>query len=348
MIVTASRIFVIVAGLVAAGTFVFSLLSDYKRLNENDIRTWQKTIIYKIVTDAAPKTVHFGNIRKEYVTEAAANQQFDVPREELDDTVTRRILLELVADGVLILTDRDSYSVNMRKHETDRYETLMKGYGSTIEKMSIFTEKYRELVEESSRLYTLTLDSIRQKEINELQRAIIFEVILKAAPDAIDFEDIQATYVSKSAEYEEHKLPKDQLNSTVTRRVILGLIADNAIIQTASDEYSLNNLLALQATRLLEMTEAAKEDRLKFEANRIKFEKNRERQKKITELILELVGDKPGKYTEAELVRALMRTMTLQKAEAVIEVNVALSRRLLFFRPKAGKQVLYLGMDIPH
>ena len=347
MLNTASRILAIVAGLVAAGTFVFSLLSDFKRASENDIRTWQKAIMYKIVSDAAPGAVHFDDIRGKYVTEAAANQQFDVPKEELNDTVTRRILLELIADKVLVLSAKNFYSINVRTYEIDRYRTVMEGYDNTIEKVSILADNYKDLVEEYSHLYASTLDGIRQRKINELQRIIIFEIILKAAPNAIRFEDIQVAYVSRAAEYEEQELPKDQLSSKVTRRVILELIADGAIVQTTSDEYSLNNLQAVQATRLLEMTEAAKEDRLKFQADRAKIEKQSEQHKRITELMLELVGDKPGGYTEAELVSSLARRMSLRKSEAVMAVNMAFSRHLLFFYPKDGKQLLYLRMDIP-
>lgn len=121
-LITSSRLFVIVAGLVAAGTFVFSLLSDFKRTNEDDIRIWQKTIMYKIVSDTAPEPVSFADIKQKYVTEATANQQLDVPKEELDDTVTRRILLELVADGALKIAAKDSYSINTMASEFERHQ----------------------------------------------------------------------------------------------------------------------------------------------------------------------------------------------------------------------------------
>lgn len=351
MIRAASRVFVIVAGMVAAGTFVFSLLSDFKRTNEADIRIWQKAIMFKIVADVAPEPAEFSDIKQKYVTEATANQQLDVPREELDDNVMRRILLELIADDALRLTDRGSYAINSIKDGSHQYKELIELFYHLANELSRKLDHYEALVEENQRLRNASLDAVWQAKVNDLQKAIIFEVVLKAAPNSIGFEEIQGAYVSRSAEYEERELPKDQLNPKATRRVLLELIADNAIIQTARDEYSLNNLQSLQAMRMLEMTEAAKNDRREFQANRLKFEQESERRTNITELILQMVGDKPGKYTEGELVRALMRTESLRKAEAVMAVNGALAQRLLFFHRKKGEKGgprIYLGMDLPH
>lgn len=318
-IVTTSRVFVIVAGLVAAGTFVFSLLSEYKRSNENDIRAWQKTIIYKIVADSDLGSANFNEIKVRYVAEAAAHQQFDVPKEELNDTVTRRILLELVSDGALRLADQGYYSINISGDISDRYETLL---------------------QEHLRVHTASLDAIRRQELSELQRAIIFEIIVTATSGSIGFSDIQKEYASKSAEYDEDELPKDQLNENETRRVILGLIADNAVVSIESDKYSVNNLPAKYGEFMTEISLAEIK-------SRSAFEEQMAGQRKALNHIVQLVDDNPGGYTQATLLRALMRKDSLTKAEALLAMHGAFMQGLLAVDHRDEKGRIHLRMDMP-
>ena len=113
-----------IAATIAVVAFVFSVATNYMREKENDIRTWQKTVVFDIVTQSTTPSVTFANIRQKYVTEASAYEDYDMPNHELSPASTRRILLELIRDRALIPKNNDSYSISDKTANPVIDETL--------------------------------------------------------------------------------------------------------------------------------------------------------------------------------------------------------------------------------
>ena len=101
----------VLAALIAVSAFVFSVVTHYAREKEDEIRIWQKTVVFEIVSTSNEQPISFDEVRRRYVTESTAYKEHILPKEEISPSSTRRILLELVRDGAIAQTGSNLYTI---------------------------------------------------------------------------------------------------------------------------------------------------------------------------------------------------------------------------------------------
>lgn len=82
-----------------------SVSSTLRKFAEDDelrrAAEWQQIVIYDIIDKRSPEAVSEGAIKKEYPGEAGKLTNVQVPKDELQDAVLKRHLLELQNKGVI-------------------------------------------------------------------------------------------------------------------------------------------------------------------------------------------------------------------------------------------------------
>lgn len=114
----------VIAAFVAVATFMFSVFTNYGREKEDEIRSWQKTAVFDVLTSSKEDVLSFNKIRESYVTKAQTYVEHDIPKNELSEASTKRILLELIRDGALVQKSKDEYAVAVQREDLLKKESM--------------------------------------------------------------------------------------------------------------------------------------------------------------------------------------------------------------------------------
>ena len=137
------------AAAVAVVAFLFSVINDYNRGKQSETRSWQKAIVFDIVIASDEQPVAFESIRDKYLNEVQAYSEYNVPRQELKKIPTRRILMDLIRDGVLTQEGADLYTIASRP----TLSVAGQGDGRLVETLGLLREQM-ELLREQLRTRT--------------------------------------------------------------------------------------------------------------------------------------------------------------------------------------------------
>jgi hypothetical protein len=141
----------------------------------------------------------------------------------------------------------------------------------------------------------------REKEELAWQTTIVFKIIdegSKDNPAGIAFGDINSKYVSESISAEGIRLEKKKLQPTELRRILMGLLGDKLVYQTAEDRYIVLRSLVVQGG-----------DLLVYEVNRATGE------------ILQVLASEAGRYSEKELEPIVREKAKVSSAAYLIAVE---------------------------
>jgi hypothetical protein len=159
--------------IVAALTFVYTLLERNSRERRKELQDWQKVVVYQIVDEG---TGDFDQIRVHYVIAAQQFPDFKIPKKDIQDGALRLLLLSLMESRLISITEDGQYIVN----RVSLAENIMRS--------AAISQMQKKLAENKllSQLF-LTLDHDSGKYgVDQLYR------VLKASEDGFAFEDFDA------------------------------------------------------------------------------------------------------------------------------------------------------------
>lgn len=92
---------------------LFGLYKYVTDKRENELREWQKVVIYKIFRQNQQlSSLSFMDIREKYLREAQTFVDINLTKKEIGDDALRRILLELTSSSILSMGPLDSFRLN--------------------------------------------------------------------------------------------------------------------------------------------------------------------------------------------------------------------------------------------
>lgn len=110
LVQTVATIVAILGGLLA----LYKYFSDRR---EQELREWQKVVIYKIFRQNEPRSLSFNEILGYYRSEAQAFAAVNLKKKEISEDALRRVLLELVSSNIITLERNDTFSLKGVKAE---------------------------------------------------------------------------------------------------------------------------------------------------------------------------------------------------------------------------------------
>lgn len=212
-------IFVVVGGGVAAATFVFSVVSGYYIDREHEIRNWQKAYVFQLLSQTANQPMTFSQIQDSFQDAGDVHLQFDIPKRELHPSATRRVLLELISDGTLVQYGTDNFAINVQDGES---------------------QQLLELVKISDKLVENEQRKSNERQVQQLQKALIHEIMANSAQSDISLEGIRSEYTTKAAALDILAPTVSRMNLLETRRIMLELIDAGVVMQTTRDKFAVS------------------------------------------------------------------------------------------------------------
>jgi len=105
--------------IVAALTFVYTILERNLRERRRELEDWQRVVIYDLIETGA---IQFDEIRTRYVVAAQQFSGFRIPRKDIQDGALKRLLLSMVEARLVSITDDDTYVVNRVSQSDDQFK----------------------------------------------------------------------------------------------------------------------------------------------------------------------------------------------------------------------------------
>jgi hypothetical protein len=106
---------------VAAATFMAAQFDRVKKARQERILSWQKVVIFRLIADGVSD---FDAIRLSYLAAAQQFAEVQLPKSELQDSTLQLILIQLLADELIMLTEANEYVARRARVTVD--EDLMK------------------------------------------------------------------------------------------------------------------------------------------------------------------------------------------------------------------------------
>ena len=88
------------SAVVATTSFVYSVVVRRRGERANELRDWQRVVIYTLIEEAA--SITFDDLKSRYLQKAKAMLSRHVPNRVIQDDSLKRILLDLQSEGVVI------------------------------------------------------------------------------------------------------------------------------------------------------------------------------------------------------------------------------------------------------
>ncbi len=98
-----AHIAISISAIIAMLTYISNSIRNRKLERRKKIEEWQRIVVYKIIR--YNKNANFKFIKSRYLEEAQIIKSIHLPKDEIQNDTLRKILLELVADN-LILEDK--------------------------------------------------------------------------------------------------------------------------------------------------------------------------------------------------------------------------------------------------
>ena|SRR2546421_6005089 len=100
------------SAVVATTSFVYSIIVRRRSERENELRNWQRVVIYTLLEEAS--SITFEELKACYLQKANALLSRHVPNKVIQDDSLKRILLDLQSDGLVIRRTDLAYQVQVK------------------------------------------------------------------------------------------------------------------------------------------------------------------------------------------------------------------------------------------
>ncbi len=107
---TVGTVVAILGGLLA----LYKYFSDKR---EQELREWQKVVIFKILRQTEAKALTFNEILGSYRSEAQAFTAVNLKKKEISEDALRRVLLELASSNIITIGPSDTFWLKGVKRE---------------------------------------------------------------------------------------------------------------------------------------------------------------------------------------------------------------------------------------
>ena len=174
----------------------------------------------------------------------------------------------------------------------------------------------------------------RESEVRAWQKAIVFEIIAKASPKSVTFERIRDSYVSEASVYEQFDIPKNQLSRVATRRILLELISDRALVQKGNDSFAIDSVDPVGEEMIEKFGES-------FDVLFSAIE-----DKNLSDQLISIVGNNAGRYGRRELAEKLVEQSSISYVRASTFVHQAISSGIVYVDPGKNYRT-FLITDVP-
>ena len=112
----------VAGGLLGLYKFYESQREKDKKVRSDEIRSWQKIIVYNIFRKRELDTLAFDSILTSYREEAFAFKDFDIDKNEISPNALNRILLNLMFEKIVVTKPNNSFRLNIKiSDEIDIY-----------------------------------------------------------------------------------------------------------------------------------------------------------------------------------------------------------------------------------
>ena len=215
----------------------------------------------------------------------------------------------------------------------------------------------------------------QNEEIRTWQKIVVLNYVgSKDSP--VTFKDIRNNYVTESQAYEDHNLPKSELSIASTRRILLELVRDGALVQKEKDSFSISihsgdnnravdnyrdeilSLLSEQKEIQEEIVKilngqteilALKKDSTTILNETLSILREQHKMTKIIDDLSSILTSNPGKFTRKGLATALAEKSKIQISVANHIVSKAIASKTIFIDFRKGQnQVTYFMSDAPN
>ena len=103
----------LVATLIAITGGAIGLIKYFSDRRKSEVREWQKVIVEQILRENEDKSMSFTRLLDRYRSETQAFREADLTRKEKTDHFLKRVMIELVASGVVDQLARNSYRLRL-------------------------------------------------------------------------------------------------------------------------------------------------------------------------------------------------------------------------------------------
>jgi hypothetical protein len=100
------------SAVIAATSFVYSVVVRRRAAREIEIRNWQRVVIYTLIEESSP--ISFQELKARYLEKAKSMLSRQVPNTVIKEDSLRRILLDLQADGLVIRGSDLAYQLQIK------------------------------------------------------------------------------------------------------------------------------------------------------------------------------------------------------------------------------------------
>jgi hypothetical protein len=175
----------VVATIVGISGGTIGLVKYFSDKRNNELREWQKVVLYKILRQNESKAVGFTSLLEKYRIEAQAFRDIDLKKTEVSEDALRRVLLELASSKIVTLETDDSFRLAVSVKKTDVHD-LLENINRELVKLigtNPFVYKLDEVVKEIAPKVGLEIPILR----TELRRSIANGFLTADDSDRIAF-----------------------------------------------------------------------------------------------------------------------------------------------------------------
>jgi hypothetical protein len=94
--------------IVAAVTFIYTVLQKYQRDRRGELLSWQRLAVYQIIS-LRQEPIEFGDIKSKYITEVSQFSDFKIPKKEIQDSAFKLVLMSLLRDRLILVAADNKY-----------------------------------------------------------------------------------------------------------------------------------------------------------------------------------------------------------------------------------------------
>lgn len=163
----------VVSVVIAAITFVFSLLERNAREKRKEIADWQRLAVYESIRAGSTT---FETIKLNYVVAAQQYPGIDIPKKDIQDGALRLALLSLIEAKLISLSVDGRYLLNVVSTDEEEYKKVL-----------IKNLTYRENM---AQMGNRVIDALRRESGRHTVEELF--VLLKAEELGLNFVDVNA------------------------------------------------------------------------------------------------------------------------------------------------------------
>ena len=108
---TAANLGTTISAIVGVIILIVTIIQIRDRAEAEMISQWQEVVVFSIINQHGTDGVSFEEIRADYLNEV---ELFQIPKEPIEDTVLKRVVLRLLSQAVIGVDSGRNFSINTR------------------------------------------------------------------------------------------------------------------------------------------------------------------------------------------------------------------------------------------